>query len=81
MTEAGATWIAPHHAAALNTNIQFVLMWWFGSLGFDDFVNSEKTQKLSNPVNNEIVGNKETKFKSTMLHEAPKLHENTFCAI
>ena len=34
VTEVGPKWIAPHHAAAMNTNIYFVLMWWFG-LGSD----------------------------------------------
>jgi hypothetical protein len=42
------------------------LGWWFGSLGINDFVNLEK---ISNPVNNEIVehGNKENKLKTTMI--------------
>ena len=38
--------------------------WWFGSLGIDGLVNLEK---ISNPVNNEIVENKENKFKTTMI--------------
>ena len=40
------------------------LGWWFGSLGIDGFV---KKQKISNPANNEIVENKENKFKTTMI--------------
>jgi len=42
------------------------LGWWFGSLGIDGLVNLKK-QKISNPVNNEIVENKENKFKTTMI--------------
>jgi len=43
------------------------LGWWFGSLGIDGFVNLEKNKKISNPANNEIVENKENKFKTTMI--------------
>jgi len=41
------------------------LGWWFGSLGIDGFVNLGKN--ISNPANNEIVENKENKFKTTMI--------------
>jgi hypothetical protein len=41
--------------------------WWFGSLGIDGFVNLDKIKKQTTPVNNEIVENKENKFKTTTI--------------
>ena len=51
----------------INLCLRGGLGWWFGSLGIDGFVNLEKTKKMSNPANNEIVENKENKFKTTMI--------------
>ena len=50
----------------INLCLRGGLGWWFGSLGIDGFVNLEK-QKISNPANNEVVENKENKFKTTMI--------------
>ena len=43
---------------------------WVGGLevwGIDGFVNLDKIKKQTTPVNNEIVENKENKFKTTTI--------------